>query len=100
MSVESDNDRLGFLELEEFGVSATITSNSSTYTVQGIFDNGHFQIDNGFTVVSTLQTTFLCRTADIAEIEQGDAVVVSGVTYKVVDIQPDGTGMTTLRLQK
>lgn len=100
MAVESDNDRLSFLALEEFGVSATITSNSSTREVQGIFDNGHYQIDNGYSVVTTTEPQFLCRDIDIVGVAQGDAVVVSGINWSIVDLMPDGTGMTLLRLHK
>lgn len=100
MAVESDNDRLSFLAIEEFGVSATITSNSSTSSVVGIFDNGHYQIDNGYSVVTTTDPQFLCRDIDIVNVAQGDAVVISGQNWSIVDIMPDGTGMTTLKLHK
>jgi Phage Head-Tail Attachment len=100
MSVESESDRLSFFEIEEFGVSATITSGSSTRTVAGIFDNSHFEIDNGYQVVSTTQPQLLCRTADVTDVEQGATVVISGVNWKAIDLMPDGTGMTLIKLHK
>lgn len=41
-----------------------------------------------------------CRSLDIAGVKNGDTLVVSGVAYRVLKIQPDETGWTTLSLGK
>ena len=37
-------------------------------------------------------------TSDVPDIQQGDQMQVRGATYNVIDPEPDGTGMTILRL--
>ena len=39
-------------------------------------------------------------TADAASAAHGQVLIVSGATYKVRGIEPDGTGITLLRLEK
>ena len=38
------------------------------------------------------------RTSDVPSIQQGDTLVISGATYTVVEVMPDGEGMIDLRL--
>ncbi len=33
------------------------------------------------------------RTSDVPSIQQGDTLVISGATYTVVEVMPDGEGM-------
>lgn len=39
-------------------------------------------------------------TAALATIVRGHTVVVASVTYTVVNVEPDGTGITTLQLER
>ena len=39
------------------------------------------------------------RTSDVPSIQQGDTLGISGTTYTVVEVMPDGEGMTDLRLR-
>jgi hypothetical protein len=41
-----------------------------------------------------------CRSLDIAGVKNGDTLEVGGVAYRVLKIQPDETGWTTLLLGK
>ena len=38
------------------------------------------------------------RTSDVLSIQQGDTLVISGATYTVVEVMPDGEGMIDLSL--
>ena len=38
------------------------------------------------------------RTSDVPSIQQGDTLVISGATYTVVEVMPDGEGMIDFRL--
>lgn len=38
--------------------------------------------------------------AELATIERGDTVVVASVSYTVQNVEPDGTGVTLLRLDR
>lgn len=105
MAVESAADRLAFLNTDEFAATATYTpaAGGGSTTVQGIFDNDFLQVDTpgGESSVATLAPRFVCRTADLSGGGAfGDTLVISGTTYKARVIQPDGTGMTTLWLEK
>jgi hypothetical protein len=41
-----------------------------------------------------------CKTADVSGIARGDSLVVGSTTYKVLKVQSDETGWTTLFLGK
>ena len=38
----------------------------------------------------------IVRTSDVPSIQQGDTLVISGATYTVVEVVPDGEVMTVL----
>ena len=102
MSVESDADRLAMLDTGVFGTNVTVPGSPVT-VVRGIFDDAHFEVDNGITIVSTSEPQLHVRTSDVTgspSVLQGATVIISGDSYTVTDIQPDGTGMTLLRLHK
>ena len=64
-------------------------------TVSGVFDAAYAERLN----TAGTAPVFLCRSADVAAVEQGDPVTIDGVEYEVAGIEPDGTGMTTLVLE-
>jgi len=50
--------------------------------------------------VAIQQPRFLCRTSDVSSATEGDAITILGVAYTIRIVQDDGTGMTTLVLEK
>lgn len=97
MAVESAADRAIFLSANDFGVTATIGGSSVT----GIFDNDFVEVDAGGGVpFAVQQARFLARTADVSAVAEGTTATISGTSYKVAVRQDDGTGMTTLVLEK
>jgi hypothetical protein len=46
------------------------------------------------------QPTLLVKSTDVASTVRGAAVVVSGVSYTVAKIDPDGTGLSRVTLEK
>jgi len=69
--------------------------------VNGIFDNDFVEVDAGGGVgIALQQPRFVCRTADVSTASEGDATVISPVNYTIRIVQDDGTGMTTLVLEK
>lgn len=104
MTLETDADRLIFLSADDFGVEASYTpvSGGSTSTIKGIFDAAFTAVDLGLDVpVTSVGPQIVVRSSDLAASgRQGDTFVISGSTYKAIDVQPDGTGMTTVRLEK
>lgn len=96
MAVESADDRAIFLAVDDFGVAATIGG----ATVNGIFDNDFIEVETGAGVgVALQQPRFTCRTADVSGVVEGTSATISGVSYTVRIVQPDGTGMTDLILE-
>ena len=104
MAIESDADRLLFLDTDVFGVTATYTAvtGGSPVSIAGIFDAASTSLDVGLEVaVASTAPQFLARTSDLTNGgRQGDTFVIGGTTYKAVNIEPDGTGFTTVRLAR
>lgn len=105
MPVESAADRAAFLDADEFGVTSSFTHAGGTAVeIAGIFDNDYLDLEvEGEVGVASRSPRFVCRTADLDDAggaNDGDSLVVSGVTYKVRIVKPDGTGMSELKLEK
>jgi hypothetical protein len=105
MSIESAEDRLIYLDLDAFGSEVTYRpagNLSLTSQILGIFDAAHLSVDVGSGVpVSSSNPIFTCRSADLTGGgKEGDRLTVDGSDYLVRDVQPDGTGMTVLELEK
>lgn len=109
MAIETDEDRLIFFDADDFGVVAIITpSSGAARTVEGIYDAPNVtrgvRQDNGYSrqaEVSMTKPVFRARSSDLAGIKAGRASVeINGEVFGVHDVQPDGTGTTTLQLLK
>jgi hypothetical protein len=102
MAVETDVERAIFLEVDDFGSSATYTPLSgSPSTISGLFDNEYLAVDAGGSVpVAMQQPMFTCLTSAVSSAQEGDTLLISTTTYKVTNVQPDGQGMTVLMLQE
>lgn len=69
--------------------------------VTGIFDNGSRQALDGLTGGVVVQDpTFTMPTAGCARARRGSTLRIDQVPYLVQEIEPDGTGVTVLRLSK
>jgi hypothetical protein len=101
MPVETADDRAIFVSVDDFGVSAIFTRGSTTKTISGIFDNEFIEVDAGGGVPFAMQQPkFMVRSSDVVGVVEDDTLVISSVTYKIKVVQPDGTGMTNLILEK
>ena len=90
MSVFDDLDPF----LTDYGVTATLSVGGSAVV---IFDNVYTGAFNG--VIGDSAPQCLGKTAALAAVTVGSTVTISGTTYTVCAIEPDGTGMTLLRLK-
>lgn len=102
MAVETAVERAIFFEVDDFAVTASYTpQGGSPVAVRGIYDQEYLELDSGGSVAFAInQPRFQCASASVASAAEGDTLVVSGVTYKITVVQPDGTGVTTLVLEK
>lgn len=100
MSVETAADRA--LLINDFGVDAIFDPASSSHrTVKGVFDNEYEAVNAGGSMdFAITRPRFYCRSADVAEVSEGDDLEIEGVAYKIRVIMPDGTGMTEMMLEK
>jgi hypothetical protein len=50
--------------------------------------------------VETSAPSFTCIATDVSTVKHGDVLVVRGITYHVIGIHPDGTGIVVLILEQ
>lgn len=81
-----------FLSTADFAIAVTIGGSP----VNAIFDDAY---QDDLEVEGSVPTLW-CKTAALPAIAHGTAVVVNSVSYRISGIQPDGTGVTVLRLQR
>ena len=81
-----------FFDTDEFADSVTYNG----VAIAGIFDNAYFEGQG----IQSAQPVFTCPTASVPDAKHGDVLIRAGITYKVVGVEPDGTGITLLRLEK
>lgn len=71
-------------------------------TIGGVAKDALF--DNAFTLaglgIEGVDALLHVRTADVASSAHGTAVIVNAVNYRVCGIEPDGFGVTVLRLER
>lgn len=109
MAVETDADRAAFVAADEFAVAVAWIHGAGTASLTAIFDDGYQlfgtdMLDGG--VEGAVPQIMAVSSAIPAGAAQGDtvAVTVDPLTptvrdFTVVEIKPDGTGMTVVRLQ-
>lgn len=91
-----------FLETDDFASVLTLfPGEAGEVAINGIFDREYFAAEVGSEVdVVSAQPMIRCRDVDVSAVVQGSGVKVGSVDYHVVDIQPDGTGITDLILHE
>ena len=80
--------------LKDMATTATLSVGG---TAQVIFDNAHAGAFGG--MVPDTDPVCTGKTADLSAVTRGSTVTIDGTAYTVCNIEPDGTGMTTLRLK-
>lgn len=88
-------DLSAFFSEAEFSVSATLPGGA---VVQVIFDEQHQDALGG--VFEASGPTALGRASDLSALLHGSTVQLRTRTWRVVGIQPDGTGLTRLILER
>lgn len=79
----------------DFGVVAAPAAGEP---ITVIFDRAHVEAMGGD--ISGTQPVALAVSADVSSFEpRSTQLTIEGITYTVIDIQPDGTGMSQLVLE-
>ena len=79
-----------FFSLSDFAILATVRGRQ----INVIFDQQYVDTLG----VETSQPAATCASSDVADVEQDDSITVDGREYRIIGVQPDGTGVTVLRL--
>jgi len=91
-----------FLDDDFLGMDATFTpAEGQAAAIRVCFSLGVEDVNLGGDIVpqgSIGQAG--CRTSDISGVKNGDTLTVDSVAYRVLKVQPDETGWTTLYLGK
>ncbi len=83
----------------EAGFARDVVLNG-TQTIKAIFDE-HVPVVNDYTGEAESElSTLVAKTSDLVGVKPHDTVTVGLVTYEVMEIRPDGTGLTTLTLNR
>lgn len=77
----------------DLGSDATV----GVATVRGIFDTDY---GDPMGLVAGNRTVLTVATADVPGVDHGTAVSVNSTAYTVAEVQPDGTGITRLVLER
>jgi hypothetical protein len=80
----------------DFAVDATVNGQA----VRGIFDNGFASAEVGLVGMSSARPMLTLPTAGLSADPVGQTAVVNGISYLVAAHQPDGTGVSTLMLER
>lgn len=82
-------------------LDAYLFDSGETCTIAGVAQVGIF--DKAFMesmgIVSGNHPVLLIQDTALGSAAEGSAVVIRSTTYSIAAIEPDGTGMTTLRLE-
>jgi len=84
-----------FFDPAEFGALAVYNGGA---TIGGIFDRDYVE-----PLGDTMQgngPVFQCASADVPSAIHGDTLLIDGELFNVRGVEPDGTGLTLLRLEK
>jgi len=90
-----------FFDPDDFAVEAIYTNEAGDKTtIYVIFDDAHSSTVAGGVEYENTAPMAKCKTADVSDANHSCTLEIDSVTYKVIETQPDGSGITTLILSK
>ena len=104
MAVETDTELTSLLS--DFGDTVTFSPgstypnrNDDTVDIKAIFDNAFFEVIGEENPARSSQPSLVCKTSDVSGAERNSMIERGTDRYKVVGVEPDGTGITLLLLE-
>jgi len=94
-----ESDLNVFLNAEEFAVQADLGEGAEPRYISVIVDTPPELVDGETAGVRTSRREALCKTSDLAGTAVGHTMIIDESEYEIVDMQPDGTGLTTAILK-
>ena len=96
-----DADLDTFMDSESgFAEEFTFTGTFGPYIINGIFDEGATVVNDFTGGVDVQPHRLTVKTADLQPVKPHDTIRKGMVTYEILEINPDGYGMTGLILVK
>ena len=90
-----------FFDADTHGIACVYTpQGGSASTITGIFNNEYYAMGGGEVDVESSQPVFYTKSGNLTTATHGDTMVIDSVTYKIINIRPDETGMTEVALEK
>jgi len=93
--LESETDRLDIIR----GTGGEVVRVDEV-DVWAIFIDPHTPLAFGEHVLDSSEPQILARSSDLAHVNDSSVIVRAGVAYGVAGVQPDGAGMTSIRLRE
>ena len=90
MAAESAADLLALFDLDDFAVEVTLNGSS----IRAIVDYDDVEVMGDYSRWPVLTV----RTSDLDGDPHGDTVVLAGTSYTIVNVDPDGTGVSRIVL--
>jgi hypothetical protein len=90
MAAESAADLLALFDLDDFAVEVTLNGSS----IRAIVDYEDVEVMGDYSRWPVLTV----RTSDLDSDPHGDTVVLEGTSYTIVNVDPDGTGVSRIVL--
>jgi len=81
------------------GFAETVTYHGST-SIAAIFDAAFFGEHMSQLIVDSTKPACLVLSSAVSGVVQGYTILRGSTTYNIVDVQPDGSGITLLILEK
>lgn len=97
------DDAAVFFNPDDFAITGYWdTQVSESCKVVGIFQTQHRAVLGGdFGGVSSAAPVFICAADDVpATASQGDSIEINEQAFRVSDLQPDGSGLTHIILER
>lgn len=88
-----DEDIDVFFSTDEHALQAIVIESGTVIT--GIFDRPYTDALD----VQGFSPSLTCRTADVCELRRGRLIEIQNTVYKVVTVEPDGTGVSRVQLE-
>jgi hypothetical protein len=95
------NDLTTLFATSDFGVANGDLTINGVVIEQGIFDDGDVEVDSGEGVAQIVpRPVFITATDKIPTLADGDTLEYQGFRYTVKNWIHDGTGVTTIYLER
>ena len=93
---------MGFLtdDLAVFFADFAVDAVYKGVGIKVIFDNPYFERTVFGGAVESSQPKAWVKDSDITGAAHGDTITINSAAYTIIEIQPDGTGITTLILSE